>query len=174
MSNLPNGKLKELEVQQPEAVKQVVSSLRELNALGRPETDQEIKNRIDDYFEFCERSSLRPGIESLCCALHITRQTLFRWSKGESCSRERQEIIQRAKGFIAAFIEQVSLSNRLNPATSIFLMKNWMGYRDTLSFDYGSEEKHFATPDLPSLALKYGVELNDSEEKQNEPPTPEF
>lgn len=174
MSNLPNGKLKELEAQQPEAVKQVVSSLRELNALGKPKTDQEVKQRIDDYFEFCERSSLRPGIESLCCALHITRQTLFRWSKGESCSQERQEIIQNAKTFVTAFIEQASLGNRLNPATSIFLLKNWANYRDTVSFDSGSDEKRFTTPDIPALAVKYGVSTNDSEEKQNEPPTPEF
>lgn len=45
--------------------------------MGRPQTDEEVANRINDYFEFCERSSIRPGIESLCMALHISRTTLL-------------------------------------------------------------------------------------------------
>ena len=42
---------------------------------------------------------------------------------------------QNAKQVVAAFIEQASLSGKINPATAIFLMKNWMGYKDTESFE---------------------------------------
>ena len=78
-NNYPQSGLDNVE---PEVVHEIVHSLRELHELGRPKTDEEVQERIDDYFSFCERSSLRPGVESLCMALHISRTTLFRWNYG--------------------------------------------------------------------------------------------
>lgn len=170
MPNLPVEKLKDYEIQNPEKVKATIHSLRELNELGKPETDQEVEQRINDYFQFCEESILRPGIESLCCALHISRTTLFRWQRGEDCSRRRQELITQARGFISSFLEQVSLSGRLNPATSIFLLKNWCGYRDTISLESIAEENRCSRsiPDLPSIEHKY------LGKQQKNPELPEF
>ena len=48
---------------EPEFVSEVVGSLRELNELGKPETNEELSQRIDDYFSFCQRTGTRPGIE---------------------------------------------------------------------------------------------------------------
>ena len=124
-----------LEQIDPSAVQELTASLMELNKKGVCNTDQEVEQRIDEYFDFCVRSSMRPGIESLCLALHITRTTLFRWCNGNSCSEYRQEMAQNAKQVVAAFIEQASLSGKINPATAIFLMKNWMGYKDNESFE---------------------------------------
>lgn len=108
-NNYPQAKLDNIE---PAAVQQIVSSLKELHDMGRPQTDEEVANRINDYFEFCERSSIRPGIESLCMALHITRTTLFRWNNGENCSQYKQELIQSARSFIGAFLEQAMLGGK--------------------------------------------------------------
>lgn len=170
MSNLPNSKLKDLENEHPQAVQQLVSSLKELHEMGRPQTDHEVQERIDKYFEFCEKSSVRPGIESLCLALHISRTTLYRWSIGEDCSVQRAECVQSAKTFISAFIEQASLSGKLNPATSIFLMKNWMNYKDAYSLEQIAAENRTIksdAPNIPELMKKYGVE--DDEEDIAEP-----
>ncbi len=82
--------------------------------------------RIDMFFDFCERSSLRPGIEVFCQALHISRTTLFRWSHGIDCDKERQEIIETAKGFINAFLEQVTMSGQISVPTGIFFVKKWV------------------------------------------------
>lgn len=112
-----------------------VQSLRELADLGKPATDAELSERIDRFFLWCQQTGSRPGIESLCLALGVTRTTLFKWNNGTGCTPARQQIIQQAKAFIAAFLEQASLQGRLNPATSIFLMKNWMDYKDTVSFE---------------------------------------
>lgn len=126
-NNYPQAKLDNIE---PAAVQQIVSSLKELHDMGRPQTDEEVANRINDYFEFCERSSIRPGIESLCMALHITRTTLFRWNNGENCSQYKQELIQSARSFIGAFLEQAMLGGKISPPSGIFLMKNWLSYKD--------------------------------------------
>lgn len=120
---------------EPEFVSNVVGSLRELNEMGKPNTNAEVKKRIDEYFNFCQRTGNRPGIESLCLALHITRTTLFHWNAGVNCDKERQEIISRAKSFIAAFLEQSMARGKISPPSGIFLMKNWLNYKDTVSFE---------------------------------------
>lgn len=176
MANFPNAKLHDLEEQQPQAVQEIVSSLKELHDLGKPKTDEEVEARIGEYFKFCECSSMRPGIESLCLALHITRQTLFRWNRGENCSERCMKAVQSAKAFVSAFLEQASLSGKLNPATGIFLMKNWLDYKDSYSLEQAAADqapKQQKAPDIPGLMQKYGVE-DDSDGQQVEPPIPDF
>lgn len=132
---------KALDLIPADAVREMVGSLRELHDLGIPRTDEEVRERVASYFEFCEHSSIRPGIESLCLSLHITRTTLFRWARGDGCSLERQEMAQSAKQMCIAYIESATLSGRLNPASSIFALKNWGGYRDTVSWEDATPRK---------------------------------
>ena len=131
-NNLPTKKLSEME---SATVRDIVTNVKQLYDRGKPETDEEVAQRIDEFFGLCERTSLRPGIETLCMALHISRQTLLNWSRGDGCSRERKELKHGAMAFIHSFLEQASLSGKLNPATSIFLMKNWMNYKDSVMYE---------------------------------------
>lgn len=131
-NNYPQSQLDSVE---QTAVQEMVSSLKELYDRGKPETDEEIKQRIDDYFLFCQNSSIRPGIESLALALHVSRQSIFNWANGINCSKACQEYIQTAKAFISAYIEQAMLSGKISPPSGIFLAKNWLGYKDTLSIE---------------------------------------
>lgn len=131
-NNYPQGQLDDME---PSTVQEIVISLKQLHDKGRPTTDEEIKQRIDDFFLFCQHSSIRPGIESLCLSLSITRTSLFNWFNGVGCSPKCQEYVQSAKAFIAAYIEQATLQGKINPASSCFLYKNWLGYRDTISLE---------------------------------------
>ncbi len=119
----------------PEKVRAIIHSLRELYDMGKPETNEELRERIDMFFEFCEESSIRPGVQALCTALHISRTTLFRWSNGEDCNEERRQIISMAKSFIDSFLEQVTLSGQVSPPVGIFLLKNWRSYKDTVSIE---------------------------------------
>lgn len=131
-SNYPTNQLNNL----PEKLcSEVVCNLRELAIKGKPENITELKDRINNYFAFCEERGFRPGIESLCLALSISRQTLWKWCAGENCSDEWTEECRIAKQFILTFLEQATLLNRLNPASSIFYFKNWGSYKDSISFD---------------------------------------
>ena len=132
LNNYPTGELTEVPVA---AVQQIVTDLRQLHDMGRPDTDEDLEDRVDKYFEFCQHSAIRPRIESLCVALHISRVTLYNWCNGIGCSRKRQEAALNAKAFINACLEQMALSGKLSPPTAIFCLKNWAGYKDTISFD---------------------------------------
>lgn len=151
-NSYPQGQIDDME---PGTVKEIVSSLKNPHDKGNPQTDEEIEHRIDEYFSFCQQSSIRPGIESLCLSLHISRTTLFNWNNGTGCSEKCQELIQSAKSFIAAYIEQALLSGKASPPSGIFLMKNWLSYKDTVSIEESipnKEERHVLTAaELPRL-----------------------
>lgn len=136
--------------------KNLVSCVRLLlHDKGKPRTDEDIRQRIDEYFTFCQQSSIRPGIESLCMALHISRTTLFNWNSGTNCSKECQELIQSVKAFIGAFIEQAMLSGKISPPSGIFLMKNWLLYKDAISIEESipndTQKKTLSVAELPRL-----------------------
>ena len=146
---------------EPQAVQQLVSSLKELHDMGRPKTDQEVEQRISEYFSFCECSSIRPGIESLCLALHISRITLYRWSNGEDCSQYRQELAQSAKAMIGSFLEQALLGGKISPTSGIFLMKNWLSYKNAISIEESvpqtDTKKALSAAELPKLGQHEAV-----------------
>lgn len=150
--NYPQGALDEME---PSTVQELVTSLKQLHDKGKPQTDNEIRKRIDEYFTFCQQSSIRPGIESLCMALHISRTTLFNWNNGTNCSGECQELIQSAKSFIGAYIEQAMLGGKISPPSGIFLMKNWLSYKDAISIEESipntTEKRALSAAELPKL-----------------------
>jgi hypothetical protein len=108
---------------------------------------------------------MRPGVEGLALALGVSRQTLFNWSQGIKCSDKRRQIAEHAKALIAAYIEQVSLSGRLNPVTAIFLQKNWFGYRDSQTLELSRPSDALLTaeqsPEEIAAAIEADVIPND-------------
>ncbi len=165
-NNYPQGQIDEIE---PSTVQEIVKSLKQLHDRGKPQTDDEIKQRIDEYFSFCQQSSVRPGIESLCLSLHISRTTLFNWNSGINCSAKCQEYVQSAKAFVGAFIEQSMLCGKISPPSGIFLAKNWLGYKDTISLEDASNtsQQKAISPQTPEeIAAKYGKILTDGEPLQ--------
>lgn len=140
-----------------EKAKVITQNLIELQSMGRPKTDTEIVSRIDAFFNFCADSGTRPGVETLCLSLHITRTTLFRWAQGQGCSDFVRDAVIQAKNVVTAYIEQAQLSGSLNPASGIFLLKNWAGYRDTLSIEDRLPTDYKNTTDLSEIARSMGV-----------------
>ena len=142
-NNTPQASLANIH---PEKVQAIVSDLLQLHSLGKCETDEEVETRIEQYFELCRNTSIRPGIESLSTALHIERTTLWKWSQGIGCSARRAEAIRSAKSMIGSFLEQATMQGQINPVSGIFLSKNWLGYKDSFLF-----EQEVARPNTPTM-----------------------
>ena len=135
-----------------EFVSATISSLRDLTELPKPQTNEEIKARIDLYFDFCRDRQMIPEIEGLAASLKISRKSLYFWSQGRGCDSERQEIIENAKNLIHSFLMQASLRGKVPIPTGIFLMKNWLGYKDTISTEmyYANEPEGKAPSRTPA------------------------
>lgn len=131
-SNLPTNGLNEVST---EFAHDTIKSLNDLYNMGRPNSDDEVEQRIDEYFRFCEQSSIRPGVESLGLALSVSRTAIWNWEHGIDCSARRQQLIVKAKRFITAYLEQAMLSNKIYPGSAIFMLKNWAGYKDSVEIE---------------------------------------
>lgn len=161
-SNFPQSALEQIE---PSKVQEITTSLLELHNQGKPESNEELRQRIDAFFNFCSESSIRPGVESLCLSLHISRTTMFNWLRGDGCDKERQEIITSAKSVINAFVEQALLSGAIPVPSAIFVAKNILGYKDTVSIEdsipQSSVKQALSIEDLKLLDLSGGNKDDD-------------
>lgn len=141
-----------------EKVKAITNDVLHFKDASKPETDVEKVRRIDEFFEYCAESGMRPGIESLCLALKINRSTLLRWSRGEGASDFLRDAVCEAKATIGGFLEQASMRGNLNPATGIFLAKNWLGYKDNIGIEESTpQEKNNNSGNLSEIIERLGV-----------------
>lgn len=150
---------------EPSKAKIVICDLLQLHEMGKCNTDDEVEQRLKDYFELCRNTSLRPGVESMAAALHIDRVTLWRWEQGEGCSPRRTEAIRSAKSMIASYIEQASLQGLVNPVTAIFLSKNWLGYKDQVQYEHIRQNNQYQgmSPEEIEARLAADIPLDDTD-----------
>lgn len=132
VSNYPPAQLERIE---KSFCADTIGKLRHISGKGKPKDNKELKERINEFFSFCEAEQIRPGIETLSLALGVSRMTLHNWSRQIGCDAERSEIINSARQAIIAFVEVAGMSGHLNPATWIFTMKNIANWSDQISIE---------------------------------------
>lgn len=151
-NNFPTGQLADVPA---EFIQDMVASLKELYDKGRPMTDDETEQRLNEYFAFCDNSSVRPGIETMRLALCVSRQTLNNWENGIGCSNRKQDMIVRAKSFVTAYIEQLMLHNKIFPGSGCFFLKNWAGYKDNITVEEPEARRQMPTLTREEIAARY-------------------
>jgi hypothetical protein len=82
------------------------------------------------YFKHCAENDRKPQIVGMCNWLGISRNTLNTWQNGEYRSGTHSDIIKKACAFIEEMWADYMLNGKVNPASGIFLAKNWYGYKD--------------------------------------------
>lgn len=94
-------------------------------------TDEELQQRVEDYFDETLQNGLLPTVEGLAVFLGYTKETLWKWENGEEGSTPtRRNLIKRAKQFLSAFDASYAMENKVYPATYIFRAKNYYGMKD--------------------------------------------
>lgn len=112
-------------------------------------SDQEVSDRIQEYFKYCIDKDIKPGVEGMAMALGINRRTLWAWETGElrsTVSSSRMDIIKKAKQFLALYLENLAQNGKINPVTAIFLFKNHFNYVDKQEFEIAPRSQ--LTPNL--------------------------
>lgn len=92
--------------------------------------DDEVAERLDEYFQTCFDLGELPTIESMCLSLGISRQILRSWENGYNISKARSEMIAKAKEMIAQIDAQLVAYGKMPQVTYIFRAKNYYGMTD--------------------------------------------
>lgn len=104
-------------------------------ALSLPAIDmrdiQQIQERTDMYFDFCEENDYKPGVESWANWLGITRRTLERWRNGDFRAETHSEYIEKIYNLLLQIEVDYLRNGKENPVAGIFLLKNTHGFRDS-------------------------------------------
>lgn len=121
----------------------------------RPANNEELMDRLNEYFRECIERGQIPTVEDMSLALGVTRQTLWEWEhKGSNF--ERMEIIRKAKEVLAGIDAKLVSEGKIPQVTYIFRAKNYFGMRDQtqISFDQG-QDKLEESMDEERLRQKY-------------------
>lgn len=112
------------------------------------------------FFEYCNeinaslepQQRLIPDIESWCCFLGITRQTLMKYTKR---NQQWSEAIEMIKEHIGMAKKQLGMRNRIPQMVLAFDLVNNHGYRNTNEFRITAEPKQDteATPRISMAEL---------------------
>lgn len=158
-SNYPNAQVPNVE---PGETALMVERMEELRGWTPVRESEEVEQRVKDFFVWCIKNDLKPGVELLALSLGTSRQTLWNWQQEGS---ERGKIIDRAKQLIASILEQWGLNNSLNVAAFCFLMKNNFGYSDSVTIDTSSNKVNMPTQTAAEIAARHAaaLELPDME-----------
>lgn len=91
---------------------------------------EQVKARIGMYFQHCAENDRKPQIVGMCNWLGVSRQTLNEWQNGVTRSSTHGDIIKKACSIIEEQWADYMTNGKINPASGIFLAKNWFGYKD--------------------------------------------
>lgn len=122
-----------VEPEDPETVRAVLGSVLYWYKRGsdsKPQTDDEVEDRVLEYLTECYQTGQRMTVEKLALALGVTRETLHSWETGTTQSARRSDIIKRAKDTIASYDADMVSIGKLNPVPYIFRAKNYYGMKD--------------------------------------------
>lgn len=90
----------------------------------------QVQDRIAEYFDFCQQNDRKPQIVGMANWLGISRDTLNSWKRGEYRKDTHSDIVQKAVSVLEEMWADYMLNGKVNPASGIFISKNWFGYKD--------------------------------------------
>ena len=91
---------------------------------------EQVKQRIGEYFRHCVENDRKPQIVGMCNWLGISRQALNEWKNGVTRAATHGDIVKRACAMIEEMWADMMMNGKINPASGIFLSKNWFDYKD--------------------------------------------
>lgn len=148
---------------QPGDNSNMVSKLMTLYSLPPCKTDADVQQRIYDYFDWCIETDSKPSVAALATALGIDRRTLWEWEVGKIyAGTHRAELIKHAKSIMAAMMEEMMQTGKINPVVGIFFLKNHMSYKDQSDVVITPNQPLGEMQDKAAIEAKY-AELPDED-----------
>lgn len=92
---------------------------------------EQVNHRLHEYFQYCVENDRKPQIIGMANWLGVDRTTVNSWKRGEYRGDTHSHIIKKAIDIIEEMWIDFMQAGKINPATGIFLAKNFFQYSDT-------------------------------------------
>lgn len=95
-------------------------------------SDEELAERIDNYFHRCAENGQVPTVEEMCMCTGYSYSTIWDWENGRrnGFSNSTADIIKKAKDVLKTFDAKLVISGKLNFLAYCFRAKNYYGMVD--------------------------------------------
>lgn len=131
-SNYPNAKQPQATPEEIGELVGVIDKLRQFPPVRKNEPE-EIRKRLDYFFEYCTDYDVKPSVEGMALCLGVTRQCLWAWESDQNSEAGR--LVWRAKAVINTLLTTWTLDGKISPVTTIWLQKNNFGYSDAKTLE---------------------------------------
>lgn len=92
---------------------------------------QDIQERCISYFEKCIKDNMKPNVAGFALAVGCTRVSLMNYISGATAiPTENQAELTKFYAVLNVLMEEYVMNGKINPLSSVFLMKNNFGYKD--------------------------------------------
>lgn len=98
----------------------------------RVKSDDELAQRIDDYFNRCAVHGQVPTVEEMSLSTGYSISTVMDWEIGRNkgFSPQTSMIIKKAKGYLQTFDAKLVIAGKMNFLAYCFRAKNYYGMKD--------------------------------------------
>ena len=106
----------------------------------RVKNDEELADRLADYFDRCATSGQVPTVEEMCMCTGYGYSYIYDIETGrkKGFSPQTAEILKKAKNFLMTFDAKLAVSGKMNFLAYCFRAKNYYGMVD--------KQEHVITP----------------------------
>lgn len=129
--------------------------------------DQEIEDRINEYFAICAKWDVKPAVSGLSMALGLDRRRLWEIKsdvegRNVKLTQRGRDVIKKAYVFMENLWENYMLNYKIHPTAGIFLAKNNFGYKDEQTYNLVPNNPLGSETDPAAIAQKYQAALPSS------------
>lgn len=165
--NFPNARFEAKNPEDRLLVSKLLSEVITEYKQPRVKSDEELAQRINDYFLRCASSGQTPTVEEMAMSTGYSIQTVADWEHGKNkgFSSETSVIIKKAKNVLQTFDAKLVVSGKMNFLAYCFRAKNYYGMVDKQEYVVTPNtrpENEFSEEDI---IKRYAIpgEMSDSE-----------
>lgn len=131
-SNFPSAKFKPETDEDRELVGKLLREAFVAYKQDKVKSDDELKERINDYFNWCGTENIIPTVEEMSMYIGFTSGYILQIENGvrKGFSPETASIIKKAKEFLKTFDAKLVITGKMNFLAYCFRAKNYYGMAD--------------------------------------------
>lgn len=124
--------------------------------------ENQVRDRINTYFQMCVERNLKPNIAGISLSLHCDRQMLLDICNGKKKAPvEVVDVIKQARRILNELMETYQYDGKGNPVSMIFLSKNNFGYKDQSEVVVSNNDQFGEVQSAEDLRKKYLTDVID-------------